>query len=284
MRKLIAIESLLLIILAMAGISLVVVDTFNPNILNSDQTNNATLAILSSVTLFLFIQLFRLRKLDDQTTQLDRLNSQLLKLDIEEISQNLKNNHYGGIIAVHQRLPEDKLNERIASSNNIFLLNTWIPNMTNYIESIENALNRNANVQILLLYPYSNIAELRNESLRTSKSPLLDQNVRQGVEHCMETLCYVLNRVPKEKHRFLKVRFFNSLPSVSVYKTDDKMLVGVFFHGRLAIRSAQFDIDGDNTLLGKHVVSELSILWDIGQEIQDICDWRTQLDLLADKF
>ena len=284
MRWLGAVESIILIVLTIAGILLSVLSTLNVSFIGSDMVPNATLAILSSVTLFLFIQLSRLRKVDDQTRQIEKLNDQLTKLDIDTIAKNMKDEFYGGVITVHSKLPEDELNKRLAEANRIFLLNTWIPNLTSYIESIEKALSKNAEIQILLLYPYSNVAELRDQALRTSKNPLLDQNVKDGVERCMDTLRYIIEKTPEDKHKYLRVRFYNSLPSVSVYKTDDIMLVGVFFHGRLAVKSAQLEVHGENTLYGKQVIDELEKLWDIGKDIKDICNWRIELDLLAGEF
>jgi hypothetical protein len=79
------------------------------------------------------------------------------------------------------------------------------------------------------------------------------------------------------------VRFYNSLPSVSICQVDQFCLMGVYFHGRLAISSPQFEIDM-TSFLGTRVNGEFNTLWGIAQPISHLDHWQRELDLLKGRF
>jgi hypothetical protein len=76
------------------------------------------------------------------------------------------------------------------------------------------------------------------------------------------------------------VRLFNSLPSIAVYKADERYLVSSFLHGQLAIDSAQMEVDGSATAVGEQVDREVATLWRIGCDV-DLGNWRSSLSTAA---
>lgn len=227
-------------------------------------------------------------KLSEPSTKIGhlvRFEKILSRFDIETISQLLKEAHYGGIVAVHQSLYYKDFEKFISSAKRIIILNTWIPNLDFLADALVAALNKHNTVNILMLYPNSGIASLRSEALhRFSNSQFQENQVRSGVEHCLDVLSDIAERVDAENRKYLQVRLYNSMPSISVYSVDQRFFVSVFFHGQLAIKSPQIEVQSESSILGKSISMEVEMLWSIGQEFQDVRSWRTEISLMADKF
>lgn len=184
---------------------------------------------------------------------------------------------------VHQRFPTDIFCQHLQTGQEIRIQNTWIPNLDVFIDLLIEALHREARIRILLLFPYSPVAELRNEALAASTVPVLSDPVQRGVESNFTHLKHIWSFLDEPQRKQLQVRVYNSLPSVSIYQVDRFCLMGVYFHGRLAISSPQFEIDM-TSFLGTRVDNEFGTLWDIAQPISHLDNWRQELDLLKGKF
>jgi hypothetical protein len=225
-----------------------------------------TLLILSTVTLFLLMEVDRLKVLDN-------VNAQLSKLDIDGIAREFKHAHYGGVVQVHQRFPEERFTGLVEDARReVTILQTWIPNLHRFQWALKNALlDRRVEVRILLLHPWSPVARLREEAL--CRDPALAEDVKANVERCLSILESLSAEVPQEDQARLQVRVYNSLPSIAVYKADDQYLVSSFLHGQLAIDSSQIEIDGGNTAMAESIERELETLWRIGRDV-DLRDWR----------
>jgi fido (protein-threonine AMPylation protein) len=229
-----------------------------------------TLLMLSTVTIFLLLEVERFQSLDN-------IESSLADLDIQGMAHALRNEHYGGLVKVHRRFMEDIFRRYVRNAKQVTILNTWIPNLHVLRPELEAALNRRAEVRILLLHPKSMVTELREQALRERGVDELAEPVRSGIERCLAILESIHRQLPDRRRGKLRVRVFNSLPSVSVYRADDHYLVGVFLHGQLAIESPQFEIDGTDTLLGQQLRKELDTLWEIGRDV-DPGNWARSID------
>jgi hypothetical protein len=269
-------EKLALTVMAGSGIVVLVADLLGwlDRIAAGNALPKITLLILSTVTLFLLLELGRFETLDN-------INEQLSKLDIDALAHRLRNDHFAGVTKVHPRLIEDAYLGYLAQARDeVTILNTWIPNLHRLEKAITDAIiSRRVQVRILLLFPYSGVAQLRDEALRTVRDPALQENVREGVERCLSILEFILNRIGPERGDHLQVRMFNSLPSISVYRSDSTYFVSVFLHGQLAIDSPQFEINGTDTVMGTEVQRELDTLWRIGHDV-DLRDWRRSLQAM----
>ncbi|MGW6685670.1 hypothetical protein [Streptomyces sp. NPDC054961] len=263
-----------------------------------------TLLILSTVTVFLLLEIDRLRKLDvvqEQVTSLDdavqtriarlddtvraqveRLDSsfrtQLAKLDIDTVAQQLKQENYLGVIRVHDRFPAAEFNAFVdGATQEVVILQTWMPNLELLRQSLEKALaDQRIPVRVMLLHPASPVAGLRDEALRRVRDPAFAVDVRASVQRCLAGLAELHAAVPAENRELLRVRVYNSLPSIAVHKADEHFLVSSFLHRQLAIDSAQMEIDGSDTTMGRQVQQELDTLWDIGHDVA-FPDWRESL-------
>lgn len=239
----------------------------------NSQLPKITLLILCSVTLFLITQIDRLKLLDN-------VSAQLSKLDIDAIADKLKNEHYAGIVKVHQGFPEGTFSEYLASAKReVVILQTWIPNLLRFESMLEAAVNRRVRVRVLLLQPTSLVVGLREEALRVVQDPGAGPDVRAGVELSLSVLASIFGRTGAQRD-LLQVRIYNSLPAVAVYKTDEHYLVSSFLHGQLAINSSQLEIAGDHAAMARQIQRELDTLWEIGRDV-DLHDWRRSIDTVG---
>lgn len=266
-------ERISLAVTASLGIVVLVASPLGlDRLLPADTIPKITLLVLSSITLFLLLEVERFQLLDN-------IDARLSALDIDTIAQKLKRDHYAGIVVVHDNFPEDAFRRHVKSAKEVTILNTWIPNLHRFEQLLIDALSRGAKVKILLLHPNSGVAQLRDEALRTVRDPMLADNVKDGVKRCMAILESILGSVGENRRAGLEIKVYNSLPSIAVYRADAHYLVSTFLHGQLAIDSPQFEIDGTDTVLGSQVQKELNTLWKIGEEI-DVRQWRSRLDLM----
>ncbi|MFE9396000.1 hypothetical protein [Streptomyces flavidovirens] len=270
-------EQIALAVMAAAGIVVLLADLFGwlDELAPGGALPKITLLILSTVTLFLLLEVDRLKVLD-------HVDAQLSKLDIDAIARELKQEHYGGVIRVHQRFPEATFTRFVeAAAHEVTILQTWIPNLHWFDGALRKAIvDRRVQVRILLLHPSSPVARLRDEALRTVRDPALEEDVRASVERCLSILETVYRDVPEEDRSRLQVRVYNSLPSIAVYKADEHYLVSSFLHGRLAIDSTQIEIDGVDTVMSREVQQELDMLWRIGCDV-DLRDWRASVSTIS---
>ncbi|MDJ0347109.1 hypothetical protein QMK19_38560 [Streptomyces sp. H10-C2] len=281
-------ERIALALMAASGIVVLLADLFGwlDALAPGGALPKVTLLILSTVTVFLLLEIDRLKKLDDVQAQLtkldDNVQAQLSKLDIDAVARQLKQEHYGGVVKVHGRFPEEEFARFVeGAGQEVTILQTWIPNLHHFKRALEKAIvDQRVPVRILLLHPSSPVAGLRDEALRTVRDPALSADVKASVEGCLARLAELHWGVGEEDRARLQVRVYNSLPSIAVYKADEHFLVSSFLHGQLAIDSTQIEIDGGDTVMGQEVQRELNTLWSIGSDV-DLCDWRASISTIS---
>ncbi|AXK31894.1 hypothetical protein DVA86_03770 [Streptomyces armeniacus] len=269
-------ERIVLIFMATAGILVLVVDLFGwlDELAPGVTLQKMTLLILSTVTLFLLLELDRLRMLDNVDTQLS-------KLDIDKEAGRLRREHYAGVVRVHPRFPEDVFTEfvRDGASREVTVLQTWIPDLQRLRPELRDAIaDRRTEVRILLLHPASPVAQLRGDALRTVRDPAQDEDVKANVERCLSHLEALYHDIPVHRS-LLQVRVYNSLPSIAVYKAGEHYLVSSFLHGQLAVDSTQIELDGCDSVMGREVQQELDTLWMVGRDV-DLSDWRASISTI----
>jgi hypothetical protein len=212
-----------------------------------------TLLVLCGITLFLLLEMERFSSIDEMKELLEGM-------------RRSRDNTYAGLEQVHNRLDYAKFEQRMRTADRVTILNTWIPNLELLEEPLEGVIRRGGEVRVLLVAPASPVVKLRDEALRAGGLDQVSYDVHGEVDRCVQILTRIHRRLPSRRRCGLQVRMFDSQPSMAVYQADDRYLVSVFPHGRLAINSAQFDIRGDDTELGRQVRREIDTLWQIGRE------------------
>lgn len=183
-----------------------------------------------------------------------------------------------GIARVHRRLDYHLLVDCMTGADEIVILNTWIPGLDILADSLAEALAGGTYVSILMLHPDSHVAQLRSQAMRTStQARVHDDRVRQEVRHCLDVLAAISRTVGEECVRHLRVRLYDSLPSISVYAIDDRAWISVFLHGQLTINSAHIEVQGQDSIMGFLVFHELATMWNMGYEFEDVTQWETEM-------
>jgi hypothetical protein len=188
----------------------------------------------------------------------------------------------GGIVRVHRHLDYHKLIDDMAGADEIVILNTWIPGVDILADALVDALASGTYVSILLLHPESDIAQLRSQALHgPARGRFGEDRVRPEIRHCLDVLAAVSSMVSDDCKRNLRVRLYNSLPSVSVYGIDDRAFVSFFLHGQLAVKSTQIEVVGQDSVMGQLVFNELRTLWNMGQECKNIMRPLTEMQSMG---
>ena len=187
-----------------------------------------------------------------------------------------------GVVRVHKNLDHQLLAERMGEAEEIVILNTWIPELNILADALVDALARGTYVSILMLHPASTIATLRSQALKGStQARFREDRVGPGIRHCLEVLAAIARTVDDDGRRHLRVRLYDSLPSMAVYGVDDRAFVSLFLHGQVAVHSVQIEVEGQDSLMGRLVFGELETVWEMAREIVDIERWQDELDELA---
>jgi hypothetical protein len=230
-----------------------------------------SLLVLSTVTIVLLLEVERFQALD-------KLDSRLALLDIDETARRLKDKQYAGLVKVHEDLADAVFCDYVRTAKTVTILNTWIPNLSALRGALVKAANRDAEVRILLLDPDSDVAKLRSAALQAGSRKGPKDRVKTGVRNCLAELASARQQIAEPYRDRLRVKLYNSLPSISVYRADGHYLVGMFLHGELAVNLPQFEVDGGNSLLAQWAQGELDTLWDkIGRDL-DLDNWEDDLD------
>ena len=177
-----------------------------------------------------------------------------------------------GVISVYPHLDFYSLELAMRDAREINVLSTFIPAFDVLYHAIQDALRNNADVRILMLHPESPAASMRATGLSMDAD-----EVASGVEHCLSQLARMAQSLDEDERSRLKVKLFDSLPSIAVYSVDDHSLVSVFLHDQLAIHAPQIELHGRESLLAKAVFKEFMTLWDLATEFSDIRSWSSEI-------
>ncbi|MFM6759525.1 MAG: DUF4062 domain-containing protein [Microcystis panniformis] len=216
------------------------------------------------------------------------------QLRVDNSKLQIKINDYSnlGLTNIYREFLRDSFNEKMEEvtqdseiSNHIDILQTFAPNLEFFKETLIECLKKGVNIRVLLSWSKSRAVKLREDALRQyTNDSRIRTNVEFEVTRNLETLKEIFDHINCENYQgSLKVRLYNSIPSISMYRINDYFLVGVFLHGRLAVRSFQLELTGTDTTLVNVCSEEFNKIWDMAREIMpqylDL-DWRLKLETL----
>jgi Domain of unknown function (DUF4062) len=227
----------------------------------------------------------------------DSIDFQSIMLQFTQLStehskiKSEKNNYRSlGLSNIYRDFSREQFREKLEKedvSNGIDILQTFAPNLDYFKEALIKCLNKGANIRLLLSWPKSPAAKLREDALsRYNKNSILSvtrSNVEQEVTKNLETLEEIFRRINNLEAKCagsLQVRLYNSIPSISMYRINDYFLIGVFLHGRLAVSSFQLELTGMDTTLVYVCSSEFNQIWEMAREIMphSLDAWRLNIE------
>jgi hypothetical protein len=182
-----------------------------------------------------------------------------------------------GIIGVHERLDVHEIADGIrAATDVIAILNTFIPAIALLEEPLADALGNGVCVRILLLHPGSRAVSLRSQALPGTRGR--EDRVRREIKYCLDVLGDLAGGLDDEARGRLQVRVYDSLPSLAVYRIDERAWASIFVHGQVANDAPQVELGTGDSLFGRTVFGELEWLWNIAWEFQDVRRWVSEID------
>jgi hypothetical protein len=186
--------------------------------------------------------------------------------------------------AALERLTHDQEQTQPEAQQEVAILQTFAPNLEYYRAHLNRCLEAGVRVRILLAWPYSLAAGLREEVLkRYAAEPLAeDFAIQSSVIANLETLEATIraSRNPAK----LEIRLYDTLPSLSLYRAGSTLLAAPFLHGALAIHTFQLELDlrASDALLTGTLLNDFERMWTVARPFRPAPDqnWRNELKIL----
>jgi|SRR5215510_14015877 len=165
----------------------------------------------------------------------------------------------GGITQVFSDFPLREFRQALRQAKCLHILQTFIP-YTQHLHLFEadlvDAIKRGCEVQVLLLSPWSPVVELRQQALEPAYGRVGDE-IRANLRH----LAALWKRLPADQRDRLAVRVHAAMPSMSIYRADDRFYSGHYFQGNLAIDSPQLRVTNPQSSMGQRLINEHARIW-----------------------
>ncbi|MEY4520204.1 MAG: hypothetical protein RLZZ499_2804 [Cyanobacteriota bacterium] len=197
-----------------------------------------------------------------------------------------------GLSYIYPNFPRDgfgKAIDHLIDSDNsehkqVDILQTFAPNLNNYLEHLIRCLQNGVKVRILLAWPYSEAAKLREEVLRRyANSNVGDEiDIRDCVIANLETLEKII-RV-SDNSKLIDIKLYDTLPSLAIYRAGRYMLAAPFLHGFLAINTFQLELtlNSANPLITQTLQNDFELMWQVARHFypDPNQNWRNDLRIL----
>lgn len=193
---------------------------------------------------------------------------------------------------IYPDFPKDGFGQAIDNlidSNNseykqVDILQTFAPNLNDYYEHLIRCLQSGVQVRILLAWPYSEAAKLREEVLRKyANNSIGDEiNIQDCVIANLETLEKII-RVSGTSN-FIEIKLYDTLPSLAIYRAGEYMLAAPFLHGSLAINTFQLELtlNSTNKIITQTLQNDFELMWQVARCFypDPHQNWRNDLKIL----
>jgi hypothetical protein len=197
-----------------------------------------------------------------------------------------------GLNCIYPNFPRDAFGKAIddlidvnsSEPKQVDILQTFAPNLNDYFEHLTRCLQNSVEVRILLAWPYSEAAKLREEVLRRyTNSKIGDEiDIRDCVIANLETLEKIIRVC--DNSRFIKIKLYDTLPSLAIYRAGNYMLAAPFLHGSLAINTFQLELtlNSANQLITHTLQKDFELMWQVARRFHPSPsqNWRNDLKIL----
>ena len=200
-----------------------------------------------------------------------------------------------GLTNIHHRFPDEVFKQKIdnvinlkdSQEKKIDILQTFAPNLDVYSEQFIQCIKNNVSVRILLAWPYSEAARLREEVLRkyannSVANDLKNLNICDQVIGNLETLQGVIEKVGNTE--LFHIKLYDTLPSLAIYRAGNYLLAGLFLHGTLAVDTFQLELslDASNNFVADTLKRDFELMWNVARPFSPVPDsnWRSDLKIL----
>jgi hypothetical protein len=197
-----------------------------------------------------------------------------------------------GLQTIHPGFPNDRfaaaleqlINADEGDDRQVAILQTFAPNLDQYRLPLSRCLLAGVSVRILLAWPYSQAASLRERVLKRYADEALadDFGIQASVIANLETLEATIRG--NAHAECLQVRLYDTLPSMALYRAGHTLLAAPFLHGALAIHTFQLELDlqASDPLMTGTLLNDFELMWTVARPFLPDPDrnWRSSLRIL----
>lgn len=138
-----------------------------------------------------------------------------------------------GFETVTHAAPYEQIVDDLATSNHLTIVQTWCPQIKRVLDKSESLIRRGGTVDIFLLNPTSRMAAVRSEDLLeppeyvTNKILTDTSTIRLQYKRLDSCLGHQIDLSSK-----FRLFYYDSLPTCAIYKTDQRIALSLYWHGR----------------------------------------------------
>jgi hypothetical protein len=197
-----------------------------------------------------------------------------------------------GLNYIYPNFPRDgfaKAIDHLIDSDNlgckqVDILQTFAPNLNDYVEHLTRCLQNGIQVRILLAWPYSEAAKLREAVLRRYANSNIgdDIDIQDCVIANLETLEKIIGF--SDNSKFIEIKLYDTLPSLAIYRAGNYMLAAPFLHGALAVNTFQLELtlNSANQMITHTLQKDFELMWQVARCFYPTpnANWRNDLKIL----
>jgi len=197
-----------------------------------------------------------------------------------------------GLNYIYPNFPRDsfaKAIDYLIDSDNsdhkqVDILQTFAPNLNDYFEYLTRCLKNGVQVRILLAWPYSEAAKLREAVLRRYGNGSVGDEI--NIQDCVIANLETLEKIIKisDTSNLIEIKLYDTLPSLAIYRAGSYMLAAPFLHGSLAINTFQLELmlNSTNQLITHTLQKDFEMMWQVARRFypDPSRNWRNDLKIL----
>ena len=197
-----------------------------------------------------------------------------------------------GLNYIYPQFPRQRFSQELDSIINssnlaekqVDILQTFAPNLDDYDRNLIDCLQNKVKIRIILAWPYSNAAKLREEVLSKYAKSNINQeiNIFNAVVANLETLEKVIQAVGQSD--LLEIKLYDTLPSLAIYRAGNYILAAPFLHGSLAVDTFQLELNLNtaNQLITNTLQQDFELMWQVSRSFMPYpqINWRNDLKIL----
>ena len=197
-----------------------------------------------------------------------------------------------GLTDIYPKFPSEAFSRAIdylihaesQANRQVDILQTFAPNLHDYVEHLTQCIQHDVQVRILLAWPYSQAAKLREDVLKRYANISMgdDINICNYVIANLELLEKIIRIVDHPER--LNIKLYDTLPSLAIYRAGDYMLAAPFLHGSLAINTFQLELklNTANPLITHTLQKDFELMWQVARPFypDPSRNWRNDLKIL----
>lgn len=165
--------------------------------------------------------------------------------------------HDAGLVDVRPNMSPDLEAGLGKASQEVLILQTWIPDVIGIKNQLREALARGSRIRILLLEPSSESAATRSTEVGFTEQGMVRDLIKVNIDEITK-LC---EEEPSFAER-VELRLYNGTPVLTLYVSDDIYILGLFWRGVRAVEGPQFVIKGGDSYIVRILAQHFENIWE----------------------